>query len=194
VPADLAVSVSAIRVPANTGVTLSGELTTAGGAPVPDHQVTAYEKATGGGEFTELGTGTTDQNGDVSFGVPPINHNVRLVLRTDDHGVRSTGDHGVQSTTVTVIEVPTVSAAVIANGSIVNIGVSTVGATPGDTVTLLRRQQGAWLAAGQAQLDSNGAASFGVPPASGRRVRYRVVLERTPAHAAASVGCSVVPS
>jgi hypothetical protein len=172
-------------VPANTGVTLSGELTTSGGAPVPDHAVGAYERPTDGGDRIKLGTATTDANGDVAFDVPALSRSVRLVLRAGD---------GLHSTTVRVIEVPTLSATVIVNGTVASVGLSTFGAMPGDTVRLLRRQQGAWLTAGEGQLDPSGGASFAVPAAQGRRVRYRLVLERTAEHARSAVGCWVVPA
>lgn len=185
VAAALSASVSASRVPANTGVTLNGALTTAAGVAVPNHRIVAYEKPVGAGKPSKLGHGTTDANGDVSFAVPGLMRNVRLILRAGN---------GLHSAPVTVTEVPTVSAAVISNGSVASINVSTVGAAPGDTVLLLRRQQGAWLAAGEAQLDSNSGASFAVPTSTGRPVRYRVVLKQTPEHAQSAVGCKVVPS
>jgi hypothetical protein len=185
IPTALSASVDASRVPANTGVTLSGELVTSSGAPVPDHVVRAFVRPTDGRDRVKLGVATTDANGDVSFAVPGLTHDVRLVLRAGK---------GVHSTPLTVVEVPTVSAAVVTTGTIATIDVSTAGAMPGDAVRLLRRQQGAWLPSGRTQLDADGAASFAVPAATGHPVRYRVVVEPTREHARSAVGCAVLPS
>ncbi len=183
-PVALSASISATRVPANTGVTFSGRLTTSTGAPVPHHRVVVFERATGAGQFSKLGTGDTDTNGEVSFGVPALTHNVRLVLRAGR----------VHSPVVTVVEVPTLSIAVTPAGISDDVTVSTNGATAGDAVVLLIRRHGQWLRVRSGQLDATGTWSFTVPAPQRRAAGYRVLLKRTRAHAAGSAGFRAPPA
>jgi hypothetical protein len=185
VPASLAVQVSATRVSPNTPLTLSGQLVTASGASVPNHRVSAYQRLTGGGKLQRIGVGTTNDTGDVSFGIPSVTHDVRLLLRAG---------HGVHSVTVTVSEIPTASVAVTPDGPNDHISISTNGAQPGDTIALLRRAGGQWVPAGAGQLGASGAMSLDVPAPATRPARYRLVLKATSAHAAVTVHFTVPPA
>jgi hypothetical protein len=184
VPAMLTIATTATRVPANGTVTVSGQLTTSSGAPVPDHQIVLIERVPPGGGSTKLGSGTTDSNGEVSFGIPAVTRNVRLVLRAGG---------GVHSQVVSVVEVPTVSVTVTPAASDDTVTVSTVGATVGDEVILLRGQHQRWTRVAVGQLDSSSAWMFSVPVPAGHSARYRVVLDRTTAHAAVAARFVVPP-
>lgn len=183
VPSALSASVTSMQVPANSGVTISGRLTTSAGVPVPNDDVTLYERPVASGTMTQIGEGQTDANGDVSFGVPALTQNVRLMLRAG----------GVHSAVVTVVETPTISVATIPNGTTESVSVSTIGATPGDTVSLLERENGQWQAIQTGQLDATGAVSWSIPtPAAGSQ-DYAVEIDGTAVHGGALVDFTVAP-
>lgn len=185
VPSALSAAASSTRAPANATVTITGTLTAASGTPVPGRTVVLYERATGAGNsFHAAGAGTTDSDGTVSFGLPPLTRNVRVVLRSA----------GLRSSPLTVREIPLLSLTVTPDGANERVDLTSNGATPGDAVTLSQRRHGGWRAVGSSQLDAAGALSFEVPAPLHRPVHYRLVLVRTPTHTAAAMRFAISPA
>jgi hypothetical protein len=165
-------------------VSVSGQLATATGAPVANQRVWLIERLVGQDAADVVAMGLTGNGGAVDLTSPALTHSARLRLVTA---------HGLRSAALTVVVVPTVNATVTAEGPVDDVAITTVGGNPGDTVVLQRHVSGGWQGLSTATLDGAGSASFSVPAPPKHPHRFRVVLLRTKAHAAARSGFVLSP-
>jgi hypothetical protein len=173
-------------VTVGTDLTVNGHLASADGTPVAGRRVILLERLAGEPGWRRLGTPVeTSASGAVTFSVPAVQHNVRLVLRARPH-LRS----AVQEVVVTpVIHVQVAPSARGASSTAVTVSVT--GGEPGDVVVV--RQEGA--SSGQrGTLDGSLSATFTVPVSQHSVIHYRVLVPRTKAHAAHSLPFYVPPS
>jgi hypothetical protein len=178
VPADVSGTVSAQRVPAGTGVTLSGRLTTSSGAAVPGRRIVAQSRPAGGHQrWSPVATARTDSAGDVSFSLPALSRTTRLRLKAR---------HRVHSAVSTVVVVPTLEASTTRNGTSYDVSITSAGLQPGDTLVVVRRQRGHRMVVARLSVDGSGSVGFTVPAPRRRDRRYRVITRRTHAHAGAT--------
>jgi hypothetical protein len=175
VPAALRGAVSSQRVPAGSGVTLSGTVTSASGEPVPEEQVVAQSRPAGQGQpWARVGSGSTDSDGAVSIDVPALSRTTRL---------RLVATHGVHSVPATVVVVPSIAATVSPDGNRYAVTITSSGLQPGDTLIVGRRLR---KVVRRLSVDSAGTAAFfvGVPPR--HDVTFAVRARPTASHAAAT--------
>ena len=171
-------SSSVNRVLVHGGVGISGRLVTADGSPIPNHWVALSAHVPGTNETRRIWVGNTDDEGAFSTYVSGLNHTTVFLVHAG---------HGVHSGPVRVVVVPTLATSQTAtsDGTGWDVTVTSDGADPGDTVVLLRRENGSWVQVGSGQLDSSGETVFRVPKPASREVHYRVRLEPTEDHARA---------
>jgi hypothetical protein len=171
-------------VPAGTGVTLSGRVTSASGAAVPNRKVVAQARAAGQGQpWAKVGSGRTDAQGDVSIDVPVLNRTTRL---------RLVAARGVHSTPATVVVVPALSASLSPDGKKYAVTVTSAGLQPGDVLVVSGRVNGHRVAR-RVKVDGSGTAQFVVPVPKKRDVTFHVVVRRTASHAAAATSFVATP-
>jgi hypothetical protein len=178
VATELTISLSNVRVPSGGTVTVYGQLAAADGTPVADGQVWLLQRLVGQSALSEIGSGTTDADGAVTFTTPELSHNSRLRLVTDTK---------LSSAPVAVVVVPTIQVSVAQQGTTATISVSTVGGNQGDAVDLDQRTAFGWIPVASDQLGPDGDADFSVRSPDKGKVHYRVRLPRTSAHAAAVI-------
>jgi hypothetical protein len=184
VSGSITITVQSAKVPINSTVSVVGQLATPTGAPVSNRRVWLIERLIGQGTASEVASGLTSADGSVELTTPPLTQSVRLRLVVGA---------GVHSSDVTVVVVPTISAATTLAGSTYTVSVATEGADQGDTVTLQRRTASGWAAVATTQLNSAAGAYFSVPVPVKRTARYRIVLPRTPSHGSAVTRFAVAP-
>lgn len=172
------------RVPVGTPLTVKGELTATDGGDVANRRVVLVERIVGVPGRQRLGTARSDENGAVSFSVPAVERNVRLVLRARRHA-HSTATRVV---VIPLIHVQVASTAQGATSATVTMTVN--GAQPGDVVVV----RGANGSRQQAKLDASMTATFAVPASPSRQMHYRALIPRTRAHAAHSLAFYVPAS
>jgi hypothetical protein len=171
-------SVSAQRIPASSGVTMSGQLTTSSGAPVPDRRVIAQARPAGQHQsWSPVGSARTDSAGDVTIDVPALSRTTRL---------RFVARHRVHSVVATVVVVPTVQASVSRTGKSYAVTVTSTGLQPGDTLTVVRRLRGHRTVVDRVSVDGSGVARFTVGVPRKRNVTFHVLVHKTASHAAAA--------
>lgn len=176
-PGSITISLSDTTVAPGGSVTAYGQLSTSTGNPVSGEAVWLLEHQPGQAGVSQVDSGTTGSDGSVTLQSPALSHSVRLRLVTGSKA---------RSAWIAVIVQPTVSASVSTDGTTSTIRISTDGADPGDTVDVQRRVPGGWQDVAANQLDSSGAATFGVPTPTRRPDHYRAILPRTPDHGYAS--------
>lgn len=182
----LAISVSATRVTVGQEVSVTGKLTAADGSAVADRPVGLAEHIAGERGWQRVGVpARTSADGQVSFSVPPIDRNVRLVLHARPH---------LRSSVVKVVVVPIINIEVSptpAGATAATVTVRVNGAQPGDIVIV--RQEGS-SSSQQAKLDASLDATFSVPASQTQTIHYRLHVPRTTAHAAHSLPFYVPPT
>ncbi len=177
-PASLDGTASATRIPAGTGVTLSGRVTSVSGAAVPNRKVVAQARPAGQGlPWAKVGTGRTDGDGDVSVSVPVLNRTTR---------VRLVAARGVHSKPATVVVVPMLSASLSPDGKKYTVTMASAGLQPGDVLVVSRRLRGRRVVVHRVTVDGSGTAQFVVAVPRKHDVTFRVTARRTASHAAAA--------
>jgi hypothetical protein len=184
VSGSITITVGVTRIAVNDTVAVIGRLANPSGAPMANQRVWLIERVRGQTTSSEIASGLTRADGSVELTTPPLAQSARLHL---------VAGQGIRSAAVAVVVVPTVSASLVAEGSTYTVTVTTDGGDPGDAVTLQRRTANGWTAVATAQLDASATANFSIPVPPKRALRYRVVLPRTPAHAAAITSFSAPP-
>ena len=179
----LGITVSpASRVTVGTQLAVTGTLTDANGNVVADRRVALIERVVGGSR-QRLGVARTSAEGEVTFAVPAVQRTARLVLRSGR----------VHSPIQRVVVIPIIHVEVpptAAGQTSVTVSVSVTGGQAGDVVVL--RAAGARTASGT--LDGALHTTFTVPVSQSQATHYRVVVQRTRAHAAHSLAFYVPPS
>ena len=176
-PASLDGTASALRVPAGTGVTLSGRVTSASGVAVPNRRVVAQARPAGQGQpWAKVASGRTDADGDVSVSIPELNRTTRLRL------VAARGVHGQPAR---VVVVPALTASLAADGKRYAVTVTSAGLQPGDVLIVGRQRHGHHVVVRRVPVDRSGTAQFVVPVPPRHDVTFHVLVRRTASHAAA---------
>lgn len=173
----ITISVGATSVPVNGTVTAYGKVANPDGSPVAGLQVWLLERMAGTAGVTQVAAGTTGADGSVALTTPPLTHSVRLRLVTESKA---------KSASIGVTVAATIMATVGHDGTTASIRIATTGASPGDSVAIEQRIDGAWQSVAANQLDASGGALFAVEAPTGRRPdHYRAVLRRSSAHGGA---------
>ena len=185
VPAALTISASAVKIIAGGSVSLTGLLTDADGAPVPNQTVTLVQHDAGVPGWVPVGQGTTDGTGTATVLVASLG---------TDAGFRFRGPNGTHSGHVRIVVIPTVSLTAIPGNRPGNerLIVSAPYAT-GSEAILQVRAGGTWRTLRSRPIDSIGQALFGVKLQLHQRI-YRVVVPRTVQHAMGISNPAVVPA
>ncbi|MBV9293130.1 MAG: hypothetical protein JO222_11825 [Frankiales bacterium] len=157
------------------GEQLTGRLTTSDGRPVAGHHVFAFEHVAGSPGWQRHAIRKTGDDGTVVFGTGLLDHTTVFVLRVG---------HGVHSAPIRVIVIPTLTPSLspTADGKSYLVDVPTNGGDPGDTLVLLRRQNGRLVQIASAQLDGNAHAAFIIHRPLKRQVHYLLRLRPTRRH------------
>ncbi|MGN6472588.1 MAG: hypothetical protein ACTHK4_02930 [Mycobacteriales bacterium] len=175
------------RVTVGTSLTVNGKLVADDGSAIANHRVVLAQRIVGQSGWQRVGGPLrTSSSGEVSFSVPSLQRNVRLVMRAHRH---------LRSTVQEVVVVPVIHVQVApsaAGASSTTVSVSVTGGEPGDVVVV--RQIGVRGRGQQATLDGSGSATFTVPVSQTRAIHYRVGVRRTTAHSAHSLPFYVPPS
>jgi hypothetical protein len=173
--ARLTISAPTHRVVVGGTTVVSGVVSSADGTALRGHPVVLQRLTPT--RWRVVGRGVSDAQGAVALSTPPIVQTGRYRLRTD---------HGVHSTGWRVVEVPTMSASASRTGTSVVVGARVQGGRAGDTVVLLRRlADGGLVRIGRTTLGADGGASFTVP-ARRARTTYVVRLPATKRHGVAT--------
>jgi hypothetical protein len=176
-PAAVTATVSAERVPPGSSVTVSGQLTTSSGAPVPDRRVVVQTRPAGQHQrWSVVASARTDSSGDVTLDVPGLSRTTRLRLKAP---------HRVHSSVSTVVVLPTLAASITRDGNRYAVTVSSSGLQPGDTLNVVRRHRGHRLVVHRVTVDGSGDAGFTIRVPRRRDVTFRVVTRHTKSHAGA---------
>jgi hypothetical protein len=176
-PAAVSATVSAQRIPAGSSVTVSGQLTTGSGAPVPHRRVVVQTRPAGQRQrWSAVATAQTDSSGDVTLDVPTLSRTTRVRLKAP---------HRVHSSVATVVVLPTLTASITREGKQYAVTLGSSGLQPGDTLNVVRRHRGHRLVVHRVTVDSSGGAGFTVAVPRRRDVTFRVVTRRTTSHAGA---------
>jgi hypothetical protein len=185
VPAALTISASAVKIIAGGSVSLTGLLTDADGAPVPNQTVTLLQHDAGVPGWVPVGQGTTDSTGTATVLVTSLG---------TDAGFRFRGPNGTHSGHVRVVVIPVVSLTAIPGNRPGNerLIVSAPYAA-GSEAILQVRAGGTWRTLRSRPIDSTGQALFGVGLQRHQRI-YRVVVPRTVQHARGISNPAVVPA
>jgi hypothetical protein len=185
VPAALTISASAVKIIAGGSVSLTGLLTDADGAPVPNQTVTLLQHDAGVPGWVPAGQGTTDSTGTATVLVTSLG---------TDAGFRFRGPNGTHSGHVRVVVIPVVSLTAIPGNRPGNerLIVSAPYAA-GSEAILQVRAGGTWRTLRSRPIDSTGQALFGVGLQRHQRI-YRVVVPRTVQHARGISNPAVVPA
>jgi hypothetical protein len=184
--ASLVITTDESEVSFGTAVAIAGKLTDQQGVPVVGREVALVEHLVGEPGWNKVGDeAATGADGQVSFAVPPLDHNARFALHAGGH---------VHSSVVTVSVDPTITTAVAtpaADASETTVTVTVVGAEEGDVVLLDRL--GRHPMTRTADLSTTGQATFTVPVPIEHRVRYRIAVRPTDAHKARFAVVTVSP-
>jgi hypothetical protein len=185
VPAALTISASAVKIIAGGSVSLTGLLTDADGAPVPNQTVTLLQHDAGVPGWVPAGQGTTDSTGTASVLVASLG---------TDAGFRFRGPNGTDSGHVRVVVIPAVSLTAIPGNRPGNerLIVSAPYAA-GSEAILQVRAGGTWRTLRSRPIDSTGQALFGVKLQLHQRI-YRVVVLPTAQHGKGISNPAVVPA
>jgi hypothetical protein len=176
-PAAVSASVSAQRISPESGVTMSGRLTTSSGAAVPDRRVVVQSRPAGQHQgWSPVGSARTDSNGSVTIGVSALSRTTRLRLKAP---------HRVHSSVATVVVVPAMDASISRDGDNYDVTVTSAGLQPDDTLVVVRRLRGRRMVIARVGVDSSGNAGFSVSVPPKRDVTFRVHTRHTAAHAGA---------
>jgi hypothetical protein len=174
------------HVTVGTELTVNGQLRAADGSPVAGHRIVLAEHLVGERGWHRVGGPLeTSASGQVTFSVPAVQHNLRLVLRAGKH-VHSTPQQVVVIPIINVRVAPTSSGA-----QSTTVTVSVEGGEPGDVVTIRRLGTGSGV---QGTLDGSLTATFTVPVSQQRVIHYRAFVPRTKAHGAHALAFYVPPS
>ncbi|HWB65704.1 MAG TPA: hypothetical protein VG708_02595 [Mycobacteriales bacterium] len=177
--------VSSSRVPLGSAVTVSGQVLSRFGQPVIGRRVGLIARSAAAPGWTRLAQERTADDGTVTFTVPAVDQSTALRLRT---GRR------VRSEIARVVVQPTVAVSPTLAGSTYTIGVTTTGAQPGDGILVRRHARGRWIVVAHAQLAADGTASLSLPAPQRHGVRYRLWLEKSHWHGAATTRFTLPPA
>ncbi len=184
--AQLAMHVSpGARVTVGTQLTVDGTLTAPDGTAVASRRVVLLERVVGRRGWNRVGAPLqTSAAGQVTFSVPALQQNVRLVLHS--RHVRSAVQKVVVIPVIRVDVAPT-----SAGDTSTTVTVSVAGGEPGDVVVL--REAG--TRTGQrASLSGSATATFTVAVSQREVIHYRAFVPRTKEHASHSLPFYVPPS
>ncbi|MFT4009486.1 MAG: hypothetical protein QM655_05525 [Nocardioidaceae bacterium] len=165
VPAAVSVATSAARVLPGEGVTVTGVVTSNDGTTLGNRAVRLKLRVPGTSGWVVVSQGRTDTDGSYSLTSPGLTKT--SILRV------VAGHKKTRSEPVRVV----VEASLSATWSNGLVSITSAGAQPGDTVTVLRRQGGRLVKTDQVALDRDGTALL---PAQQRRKAYKLWL-RLPA-------------
>jgi hypothetical protein len=174
-----------VKIIAGGSVSLTGLLTDADGAPVPNQTVTLLQHDAGVPGWVPAGQGTTDSTGTASVLVASLG---------TDAGFRFRGPNGTDSGHVRVVVIPAVSLTAIPGNRPGNerLIVSAPYAA-GSEAILQVRAGGTWRTLRSRPIDSTGQALFGVKLQLHQRI-YRVVVLPTAQHGKGISNPAVVPA
>jgi len=185
VPAALTISASAVKIIAGGSVSLTGLLTDADGAPVPNQTVTLLQHDAGVPGWVPAGQGTTDSTGTATVLVASLG---------TDAGFRFRGPNGTHSGHVRVVVIPAVSLVAGPGGrpQTERLTASAPYAVGSDAI-LQVRAGGAWRTLRSRTIGATGQVAFGVKLQRHQRI-YRVVVPRIVQHAMGISNPAVVPA
>jgi len=163
-------------------VTVTGTVSGDGGITLPGRTVWLLLREPGA-DWRRVGSAVSDSAGSVSISVGPIDRNVAVRLRAGS----------VRSPALPLRLLPEWSTSVSVGGNdVAVISGTALGGNPGDLVLLRTVVDGLLTTVQQATLGAGGTVRFEVPLPD-RRVRYRLVLARTPMHLRAVRSVTVGP-
>jgi hypothetical protein len=179
--AAMSMSAPAHRVGVGQTVTLTGLVSDATGAALPDRTVVL--QARGPRRWVRVTEATTDAGGVASVATPAITRSVRF---------RWKAAPGVTSTPWLVRMVPTVTLSADVGGTSTTLTPVADGATAGDFIRVFKRVAGRVSAVRRGRLDASGTAEIAVRTPL-RRATYVVRLAPTRRHTAARARVVVTP-
>jgi hypothetical protein len=164
-------------------VTVTGTVSAADGIALAGRTVWLLLREPGA-DWRRVGSAVSDSTGSVSIPVGPIDRNVSVRLRAGS----------VRSPALPLRLQPEWSTSVSVGGNgVAVIGGTALGGNPGDEVLLRTLVDGRLTTVQRATLGAGGTVRFEVPLPD-RRVRYRLVLARTPMHLRATTVVTVRPA
>jgi len=185
VPAALTISASAVKIIAGGSVSLTGLLTDADGAPVPNQTVTLLQHDAGVPGWVPAGQGTTDSTGTATVLVASLG---------TDAGFRFRGPNGTHSGHVRVVVIPAVSlTAGPGNRPGAERLIASAPYAAGSDAILQVRAGGTWRTLRSRTIGTNGQVMFGVKLQRHQRI-YRVIVPRTVQHARGISNPAIVPA
>jgi hypothetical protein len=178
VPEPAAVNISSAgagnKVAAGGTAVVTGKVTAADGAPVPDAQVYLQERTSSG--WLRVASGRTAADGSIALVTRPVQTSVQVRLKVAK----------LASTARQLTVQPTVSATALTVDRVSTVTATVVGGQPGDQVYLQTTRNGQVVFEGQVTLGAGGGVRFDVTAPKLDRW-YVVQLPATDAHAAAQV-------